>query len=151
MKIIGFRSGTKGLRFAILEQTSNGIECINLGSENELKIPTNITNIEDQILWINDEVERIFRQNPDIVKVMIKSPEFTPTDTLNKRTTNYFDAVLLLNAKKFDKPVFAKFYSQIGVKRASVKEKVEALYGATSKKWDEQVADAIFIAHFGYK
>ncbi len=150
MKIIGFRSGIKGIRFAILEQTSQGITCINLDTENELKIPTNFSNIEDQVEWVNSEIERIFRQNPEIERVMIKSPEFTPKDSLTKRATNYFDAILLLNAKRFSKLVETKLYSQIGVKRVDVKTKAESLYGVTLKKWDEQMADAILIAHLGF-
>lgn len=151
MKIIGFRSGTKSVRFAILEQGTEGIKCINLDTENELKVPTKISNIEDQIEWMSTEVERIFRQNPDIVKIMIKSPEFTGSDTTAKRITNFFDAILLLNAKKFNKPVDTKLYSQIGVKRANVKAKAESVCGITSKRWDEQIADAICIAHIGFK
>lgn len=151
MKIIGFRSGTKNIRFAILEQSAQDIKCINLDTENEIKIPVNILNIADQIEWMNTEVERIFRQNPDIVKAMIKSPEFIGSDSTAKRTTNYFDAILLLNAKKFNKQVDTKIYSQIGVKRASVKAKAESVCGVTSKKWDEQIADAICIAHTEFK
>lgn len=151
MKIIGFRSSTKGLRFAILERTSNGIECTNLGSENELKIPTNISSFEDQIHWMNEEIERIFRQNPDIDKAVIKSPEYFGSDSITKRITNYFDALIFLNAKKFNKPVDAKIYKQIGVKRTGVKAKAESVCGVTSKKWDEQIADAICIAHTEFK
>ncbi|ERS03628.1 hypothetical protein Q674_08490 [Acinetobacter sp. COS3] len=151
MKIIGFRSGTKSIRFAILEQSAQEIKCINLDTENEIKIPANISNVADQIEWMNEEIERIFRQNPDIVKAMIKSPEFTNSDTTAKRTTNYFDSILLLNAKKFKKQVSTKLYKQIGVKRVDVKTRAESLCGVTSKKWDEQIADAICVANIGFQ
>ncbi|TCB60325.1 hypothetical protein [Acinetobacter terrae] len=147
MKVIGFRSGSKSIRFAILEKNGENISLINSDKENELKIPITIKSEEDQIDWVYCEIERILRQNSNTDKIVVKMAEFTRSDTKVKRLISYFDAVILLNAKKANKEVTTKLYSQIGIKRMDVKEKSEAICGKTKQKWDEQIADAIYVAY----
>lgn len=146
MKVIGFRAGNKSIRFALLESNTDGAIFLNVDKENELKIPVALKAEDEQIEWVNSEVERILRQNSDIDKILVKTAEFTRSDTKAKRLISYFDAVILLNAKKANKTIETKLYSQIGVKRTEVKERAESICGKTKQKWDEQIADAVCVA-----
>lgn len=146
MKILGIRTAPKQLRFALVEVADNAVTLLNDDSENLIKVPAAVTEIEDVVHWQKSEVDRILRQNPDVAFVAIKMSEYSRSDTKATRLASYLDAAVLLAAKDAHKPVYSKLYNQIGANRSTVKERAEAHVGNTNKNWNEQMADAVMVA-----
>ncbi|HAU4890818.1 hypothetical protein [Aeromonas hydrophila] len=146
MKVIGIRTAPKQLRFALLEFDEVNILFLNQNSENIIKVPAGVNEVEDIIHWQKSEVDRILRQNKDIDLVAIKTSEYARSDTKSTRLASYLDAAVLLASKDANIPVCTRLYSQIGAKRTDVKEKAESIVGVTNKYWNEQIADAIMVA-----
>lgn len=146
MKVLGVRTAPKQLRFALLEVDRKTITFLNQDAENLIKVPAGVAEVQDIVHWQKSEMDRILRQNPDIDLVAIKTSEYSRSDTKSTRLASYLDAAVLLAAKDAHIPVCTRLYSQIGAKRADVKERAESRVGATSKYWNEQIADAIMVA-----
>lgn len=146
MKILGVRTAPKQLRFALIEVNGNAVDFLNRDNEHLIKVPAGVTEVQDIIHWQKSELDRILRQNPDIDLVAIKTSEYSRSDTKSTRLASYLDAAVLLAAKDAHIQVCTRLYSQIGAKRANVKERAELRVGATDKYWNEQIADAIMVA-----
>lgn len=146
MKVLGIRTAPKQLRFALLKINGADIDFLNQNTENLIKVPAGITEVEDILHWQKSEIDRILRQNLDVDLVAIKTSEYARSDTKSTRLASYLDAAVLLASKDADIPVCTRLYSQIGAKRADVKERAESRVGATDKYWNEQIADAIMVA-----
>lgn len=147
--VIGFRVSTQEIRFALLEKEGNEIVFINRENENRLKYPATINSIEDKLLWVKSEIDRILRINDNISKIIIKTNEFAGTENLSKRETAYVDAIILLCAKEHNIPVEKKLNSQIGSSATKAKEYAEKRVGKTDKYWNNTMADAILAAYRG--
>lgn len=150
MQVIGIRSSAKEIRYAILEKNINrDITFLNKDKEHCLKYPSNISDIEEKLLWVKKEFERILRQNPEIEKIIIKVNEFNGSETLLKRESAYIDAIiLLLSAEKHIK-IDRKLYQSIGTSSKQTKEIAEMRVGKTDKYWNTSIADAINSAYWG--
>lgn len=99
MKVIGIRTAPKQLRFALLEFDEVNILFLNQNSENIIKVPAGVNEVEDIIHWQKSEVDRILRQNKDIDLVAIKTSEYARSDTKSTRLASYLDAAVLLASK----------------------------------------------------
>ena len=130
----------------MLEIDGADINFLNQSSENLIKVPAGVTEVEDIVHWQKSEIDRILRQNKDIDLVAIKMSEYARSDTKSTRLASYLDAAVLLASKDANIPVCTRLYSQIGAKRANVKERAESRVGATDKYWNKQIADAIMVA-----
>ena len=146
MKVLGIRTAPKQLRFALLEIDGDNIDFINKSTENLIKVPAGVKEVEDILHWQKSEIDRILRQNPDINLIAVKTSEYARSDTKSTRLASYLDAAVLLASKDANIPVCTRIYSQIGAKRANVKKHAESKVGATDKYWNEQIADAIIVA-----
>ena len=146
VKVLGIRTAPKQLRFALLGFDGTSVSFVNKAAENLIKIPVGVTSVEDIVHWQKSEVDRILRQNKDINLIAIKTNEYARSDTKTTRLASYLDAAVLLASKDVNLPVHRRIYSQIGAKRANVKQRAETKVGATEKYWNEQIADAIMVA-----
>lgn len=149
MTVIGFRVSTKEIRYAVLEKRDNSIAFLNKDSENLIKFPTSIVNIEDKLYWAKSEIDRILRINSTIKKIYLKTNEFNGNENSSKRETTYIDALILLSAKEHTIPVEKKLYNQLGTSSSRVKVLCEGLLGKTDKYWDNTMADAMLVAYRG--
>lgn len=146
MKVLGIRTAPKQLRFALLDIDGTEVDFLNQNSENLIKVPAGVTEVEDIVHWQKSEIDRILRQNRDIELIAIKTNEYARSDTKSTRLASYLDAVVLLAAKEAHIPVCTRLYSQIGAKRTNIKERAADRIGATDKYWNEQIADAVMVA-----
>jgi hypothetical protein len=144
MQVLGIRASAQEIRYAILEKDSSGqVKFVNIEGEHRLKYPSTILEIGDKLLWIKQEFERIFRQNPRIEKTILKTNEFAGSETNAKRETSYIDAIILSLCAEKNIPVLKKLYSQIGTTSKKTKEHAEMRVGRTDKYWNGSVADAV--------
>lgn len=144
MKMIGIRSAAHEVRYAVLERDEEGqIMFINRNGEHCLRYPSTAQEIGNKLLWVKREFERIFRQNPDVSAVVIKSSEFAGNENIAKRESLYTDAILLLLCAEFGIPACKKLYSQIGTTSNKTKEHAEQRVGKTDKYWNATMADAV--------
>lgn len=148
MKILGLRASASEIRYAILEKTGDTIQFLNQNTENKLVYPVNFDTIELKLKWTRDELYRIIRQNPNIDRMIIKTNEYTGSETSAKRETIYIDAIMLLVAAENNIPIARKLYSQIGASSKDVKEKADSRVGKTDKYWNTTMADAIACAYW---
>jgi hypothetical protein len=146
MKVLGICTAPKQLRFALLDIDGADVDFLNQDPENLIKVPAGVTEIEDIVHWQKSGIDRILRQNQDIDLIAIKTSEYARSDTKSTRLASYLDTAVLLAAKEAHIPVCTRLYSQIGAKRANVKERAESRVGSTDKYWNEQIADAVMVA-----
>lgn len=151
MSIIGLRASSQEIRYAILENDSNGnVVFVNKDTENRIKYPATIDRVEEKLQWIKSEIDRVFRIYPQIERAYIKTNEYG-TESSVKRETTYIDAIFLLSAKEHNIYVDKKLNSQIASTAAKAKELAENRVGKTDKYWNNTVADAILVAYWGLK
>ncbi|MBF7015222.1 hypothetical protein QUC32_30060 (plasmid) [Novosphingobium resinovorum] len=151
MKVLGFRGNPKAPRYAVLSYDGTTFKLENANGDNKLTVPAAIGDDADseRLKWIYAEIVRILEAHPDIAKVMIKTNEFTQSDTKPKRKSAYIDAAVLLAAAHKNVPVCALAYNQIAATKAKTKALAEARVGRTEKYWDDGMADAINVAWWG--
>jgi hypothetical protein len=143
MKVLGFRADPTGPRYAIVVNDGVSISLANADGETRLSYPANVTSAADKASWLYREIERIFREHSDIVRIVIKTNEYTQSDTKAKRESAYAEAMLLLYCAQHHLPVEIKIYTSLGTKSGDVKAHAEARVGRTSKYWDAKIADAV--------
>lgn len=146
MKILGIRTAPTQLRYALIEVSADGINLLNSSTENMIKIPAGLSELNDQLSWQKGEIDRIIRQNKDVTKILLKIGEYGRSDTKSTRLGAYLDAMVILAAKEANIPIETKIYNQIATKRSEVKAHAEARAGKTDAHWNEQIADAIVVA-----
>lgn len=151
MKILGFRGNPKAPRYAVLSYDGTTFTLENATCDSKLKLPASIAEDADgeRLVWIYAEITRILEAHPDITKVMIKTNEFTQSDTKAKRKSAYIDAAVILAATHKNVPVQSLAYNQIATTKATTKERAETRVGKTDKYWDDGMADAINVAWWG--
>lgn len=150
--VLGLRASSVEVRYAILEKDLTGnITFVNQASENRLKYPTNIDNVEEKLNWIKTEIDRILRQNTAIDKIVVKMNEYAGTENAAKRETTYVDAIFLLCAAEHSLPVVRKLNSQIGSSASHARQYAENRVGKTNQYWNNTMADAILAAYWEIK
>ncbi len=149
MKVLGFRSDPSHPRYAIVQNTDSGFTLDNADGESRLTYPANITTPAEKVTWLYREIERVFRENADITRVVIKTNEYTQSDSKAKRESAYAEAMLLLYCAQNQIPVETKIYTSLGTKSGTVEGDAEARVGKTSKYWNKKMADAVVAAWSG--
>ena len=143
MKVLGFRADPTGPRYAIVTNDAGTFTLANAASETRLSYPAGVTSPSEKADWLYREIERVFRDHTDIARVVIKTNEYTQSDSKAKRESAYAEAILLLYCAQHQVPVEIKIYTSLGTKSGDVKTHAEARVGRTSKYWDAKMADAV--------
>lgn len=143
MKVLGFRADPSGPRYAVVVNFDSAISLANADGETRLSYPASVTLPAEKASWLYREIERVFREHSDIACVVIKTNEYTQSDTKAKRESAYAEAMLLLYCAQHHVPVDVKIYTSLGTKSGDVKAHAEARVGRTSKYWDAKMADAV--------
>lgn len=147
-RVLGIRTSTTEIRYALLEDDADGnMHFINKDGENKLQYPATEDDIASDLKWLKTELDRIFRQKPNIEQVMIKTSEYSGIENKSKRKSTYAEAVCILTAAEHNTPVSCKLYSQLRVSSGNVKQRAEELVGRTDKYWDSKIADAVMAAY----
>jgi hypothetical protein len=146
MKVLGFRADPSTPRYALVQNDGAALVLTNAQGETRLSYPANIASAAEKTGWLYREIERIFRDNPGIARVVIKTNEYTQSDSKAKRESAYAEAMLLLYCAQHQVPVDVKIYASLGTNSGSVKEHAEARVGRTAKYWDAKMADAVVAA-----
>jgi len=61
MQILGMRTASTCVRYAIVEWDGQTATLVNAGAENKLDFPADSQEIAQKLLWLHDELERILR------------------------------------------------------------------------------------------
>ena len=146
MTVLGFRSDPATPRYALVRKDATALVLVNADGETRLSYPANVTSAAEKSGWLYREIERIFRDNPDISHVVIKTNEYTQSDSKAKRESSYAEAMLLLYCAQHEVPVEIKTYASLGTNSGSVKENAEARVGRSSKFWVGIMAVAVVAA-----
>lgn len=149
MKVLGFRADPTHPRYAIVEGNNGVFSLENANGESRLTYPANVSSPSEKVTWLYRELERVFRDNPGIKRVVIKTNEYTQSDTKAKRESAYAEAMLFLYCAQQQIPVEAKIYTSLGTKSGDVKAHAEARVARTAKYWDAKMADAVIAAWSG--
>ena len=149
MKVLGFRADPSAPRYAIVQKSGGALTLDNANGENRLTYPANVSTLSEKVTWLYREIERVFRDNPDIRRVVIKINEYTQSDTKAKRESAYAEAMVLLYCAQHQIPVDTKIYTSLGTKSGDVKAHAEQRVGRTLKYWDVKMADAVVAAWSG--
>ena len=149
MKILGFRSAPNMVRYALVDCDGVNATLLNANSENRLVYPAGMDALEDKLVWLSNEIDRIIHRNNGIDKAVIKSNEYI-TETKAKRASTYSDAVIMLCCAKAKIPVVAKIYGSLGTTSTKVQDHAEHRVGRTTKYWDKKMADAVVAAWSGH-
>lgn len=149
MSVLGLRASAQEIRYAILEKSDlDEIVLVNKNSENRIKYPASIGDIEEKLEWAKSEIDRILRINPEIERIVVKTNEYVKESATTRETT-YMDAIFLLAAKENNISVTRKLNSQIGSTSSKAKNLAESRVGKTEKYWNNTIADAILAAYWG--
>jgi hypothetical protein len=148
LTVLGVRTAPQQIRYAIVSLTDGAYALVNHFSENSIQRPAGMEEDDVKyVRWVKDEVGRILRQNPEITRVALKTPEFRAgNENQASRLGNYLDAAVIIAASESGLPISKKLYSQMATTRAKVKEHAEHRVGRSHVNWSEQMADAVAIA-----
>ncbi len=149
MKVLGFRSDPSHPRYAIVQNNGGGFTLDNANGESRLAYPASVSTPSEKMTWLYREIERVFRDNTGITRAVIKTNEYTQSDSKAKRESAYAEAMLLLYCAQHQIPVETKIYTSLGTNSGDVKDHAEARVGKTSKYWDTKMADAVVAAWSG--
>lgn len=149
MKVLGFRADPSAPRYAIVEAVGNNFMLLNADAESRLVYPASVSTSSEKVAWLYRELERIFRDHSDIARVVIKTNEYTQSDSKAKRESAYAEAMMLLYCTKRQISVDTKIYTSLGTKSGDVKAHAEQRVARTSKYWDAKMADAVVAAWSG--
>lgn len=150
MKVLGLRVDPKKTRYAILQSDGNGsFTLLNSDGESQLLYPANISELTEKLVWLFEELERLFRAHSDIEKICLKTNEFTQQDTKSKRESSYLEGAVLLFGGQRHIPVTTKLYASLSTRGNDAKHHAEERVGRTEKYWDSKMADAILAAWKG--
>jgi len=147
MQILGIRTSSKCIRYAVVNWDGQNATLVNADNESKLNFPAGIEEIADKLVWLHAELERIFRKYPDLSRVAVKMNQFVPEKMANRYSTN-LDGVVMLAAKQNGKSASTVLYANIekGMSSAKIKSFAEGNVGCSSKYWDAQMADAVAAA-----
>jgi hypothetical protein len=149
MKVMGFRADPSAPRYAIIGREGGNFSLLNVESENRLLYPATAASSSEKAAWLYREIERVFREHAGIARVVIKTNEYTQSDSKAKRESAYAEAMLLLYCAQHQIPVDTTIYTSLGTKSGDVKGHAEQRVGRTTKYWDTKMADAVVAAWGG--
>lgn len=149
MKIMGVRVGPRRTRVAIVGREGATHTLLNSDTESRLTYPADLPELDQKLLWLYREMERLHHEHPDITKICIKTNEYTATDSKSKRESAYFEAATMLYWRQQSIPVTLNVYASLGTRSLDVKAHAEQRVGRTEKYWDTQMADAVIAAWKG--
>jgi len=149
MRVLGFRADPSAPRYAVVDRTDDTYTLLNLDGETKLAYPATIIASCDKTAWLYREIERVFRDHPGIDRVVVKTNEYTQSDSKAKRESAYAEAMVLYYCAQHQIPVEVKIYASLGTRSADVKAHAEQRVGRTSKYWDPKMADAVVAAWSG--
>jgi Holliday junction resolvasome RuvABC endonuclease subunit len=150
MKIIGFRCSPKCVRYALVDMDGNTGTLLNAGTENRFLYPAGMDELDDRLVWLYSELERLFHQHKDIDRAVVKANEYL-VEKKATRSTNYADAVIVLACAKHGVPVEPRTYGKLGTTSGKAQDHAEHRVGRTDTHWDRQMADAVIAAWSGRK
>lgn len=147
MQILGIRTASSCVRYAIIEWDGQTATLLNAAMENKLDYPTNCQEISQKLQWLHSELKRIYRKWPDIAKVAIKMNQFG-TEKMANRFSTHMDGVVMLSAMQSGKSVSTFLYPNIqkGMSSKKVQAFAESNVGRSDKYWNLQMADAVAVA-----
>ena len=150
MQILGIRTASTCVRYAIVEWDGQAASLVNAGSENKLDFPADCQEIPQKLQWLYSELERLYRMYPDISKVAIKMNQFG-TEKMANRFSTHMDGVVMLSALQNGKTADTFLYAnmQQGMSSKKVQAFAEANVGRSDKYWNAQMADAVAAAWIG--
>jgi len=153
MKVLGFRADPVSSRYAVVSVENDGYVLLNADTDNRLTIPASISgeSEEKHVMWMFNEITHIFEAHPDIIKVMVKTNEYTQQDTKSKRKSAHIESAVMLCSAQKGVPVDLKIYSAMGTSGAETQRHAESRVGRTSKYWDKKMADAVNAAWWGLR
>lgn len=147
MQILGVRTSTTMVRYAILEWDGLTAKLLNAAKENRLEFPADKTESAQKLHWLYQELERVLRQNPSVEKIAVKANEYgRGGEKASSREAAYFDAVVLMIAGQKALPVKTFLYKSMKTKRDDVKAFAASIVEVTTTYWNEQMADAVAAA-----
>lgn len=149
MTVLGFRADPSSPRYALVRQDADNFVLLNWEGETKLSYPASVSTAAEKTGWLYREIERIFRDNPAIARVVIKTNEYTQSDSKAKRESAYAEAMLLLYCAQHQVPVDVKGYASLGTNSGSVKVDAQTRVDRTAKYWDAKMADAVIAAWSG--
>lgn len=147
MQILGIRTSSKCIRYAVVNWDGQNASLVNADDECRLNFPADTEEIVDKLVWLQAELERIFRKYPDIHHVVVKMNQFGNEKMANRYST-HMDGVVMLVSKQSGKPVSSVIYANIekGMSSKKIQSFAEIKVGRSCKYWDSQMADAIAAA-----
>jgi Holliday junction resolvasome RuvABC endonuclease subunit len=147
MQILGIRTASSSVRYAVVEWNGQDAVLVNADTENKLDFPADSQETEQKLLWLHGELERILRKYPDVSRVAVKMNEYV-REKKTTRPSTHMDGVAMLTAMQADKLVCSLLYANIQQGMGSKKVQVfaEANVGRSSKYWNVQMADAVAAA-----
>ncbi|MDN7023593.1 hypothetical protein FGU65_01545 [Methanoculleus sp. FWC-SCC1] len=147
MQILGVRSSTEEVWYAILEFNGDKARFVNAVEENRLTFPASAKNPEEKIYWLYQELDRVLSLYTEIERIALKMAEHHPGGQKNAdREIAYYDSVILLVAAQRRKTVSVKRYTSIGTNSSRVKTLAEEITGLTEYNWAAKLADAVAVA-----
>lgn len=150
MQILGIRTASTCVRYAIVEWNGQTASLVNSATEHKLDFPANRQEIPQKVQWLYSELERIYRMYPDISKVAIKMNQFG-TEKMANRYSTHMDGVVMLSALQNGKTADTFLYAnmQQGMSSKKVQAFAETNVGRSDKYWNPQMADAVAAAWTG--
>ncbi len=150
MQILGIRTASACVRYAIVEWDGQSASLVNAAAENKLNFPADREEIAQKLQWLYLELERVYRLYPDVSKVAIKMNQFGIEKMANRFST-HMDGVAMLSALQNGKTAQTFLYASIqqGMNSKKIKAFAAANVGHSDKYWDEQIAGAVAAAWSG--
>lgn len=149
MTVFGFRADPSAPRYAVVDGNDSSFSLHNADGESRLVYPATVSTPSEKAAWLYREIERVFREHSGIARVVIKTNEYTQSDSKAKRESAYAEAMMLLYCAQHQIPVDVKIYGSLGTKSGDVKTHAEQRVGRTTKYWDTKMADAVVAAWYG--
>ena len=149
MKVIGIRVEPKKVRYALVETDGTHFSLLNSECESRLVFPVDVVEADEKVDSLHRELERVFHENPNILKCYIETNEYTRTDSKSKRETAHFERAILLMCRQKNVPVTSKIYASHNTRSAEVMGHTEQRVGRTQKYWDAKIADTVVAASNG--
>lgn len=150
MQILGIRTASTCVRYAIVEWDGQTASLVNSAAENKLDFPADRQEIPQKLQWLYSEFERLYRMYPNISKIAIKMNQFG-TEKMANRFSTHMDGVVMLSALQNGKTAQTFLYAnmQQGMSSKKVQLFAETNVGRSDKYWNAQMADAVAAAWTG--
>lgn len=147
MQILGIRTSSACIRYAVVEWNEESATFINKEGENKLNFPVTAINLDDKIVWIQGEVNRILNEYPKITKVAIKTNEYVK-ESKATRCSVYLDGCIIGVVKQRNKAVSCLLNVQIqkGMNGKKIKDFAKTNVDCSTTYWDDAMAHAIAVA-----